>query len=145
MERGFTVNAPTVVSEVIDGEAVIMNLKIGHYFSTDGSGGLIWNGIERGMSRDRILALLQATYDGAPAAIAQDLDRFLGELLAHELVRESEAASGAHADSPSPGTRRAFVAPTLNVFTDMKDLLLLDPIHDVDEVGWPTVKPPGGA
>ena len=22
-------------------------------------------------------------------------------------------------------------------FTDMQDLLLLDPIHDVDETGWP--------
>jgi hypothetical protein len=23
----------------------------------------------------------------------------------------------------------------------MKDLLLLDPIHDVDETGWPAAKP----
>jgi len=33
-----------------------------------------------------------------------------------------------------------FRAPVLNVYADMKDLLLLDPIHDVDEVGWPTPK-----
>jgi hypothetical protein len=26
----------------------------------------------------------------------------------------------------------------LGVHPDMQDLLLLDPIHDVDEVGWPT-------
>jgi hypothetical protein len=27
--------------------------------------------------------------------------------------------------------------PVLNKYTDMQDLLLLDPIHEVDERGWP--------
>jgi hypothetical protein len=27
--------------------------------------------------------------------------------------------------------------PKLEKYTDMEDLLLLDPIHDVQEVGWP--------
>jgi hypothetical protein len=27
----------------------------------------------------------------------------------------------------------------LQKFTDMQDLLLLDPIHEVDESGWPRV------
>jgi len=36
-----------------------------------------------------------------------------------------------------------FAPPVLEVYTDMQDLLLLDPIHDVDEtVGWPSPKPP---
>jgi hypothetical protein len=34
----------------------------------------------------------------------------------------------------------AFVAPVLHKHTDMQDLLLLDPIHEVDETGWPSVK-----
>jgi hypothetical protein len=25
----------------------------------------------------------------------------------------------------------------MSVYTDMEELLLLDPIHDVDETGWP--------
>jgi hypothetical protein len=28
-------------------------------------------------------------------------------------------------------------APTLEVFTDMQDLLLFDPIHEVGPEGWP--------
>lgn len=31
--------------------------------------------------------------------------------------------------------------PVLEVFADMQDLLLLDPIHDIDEVGWPVARP----
>jgi hypothetical protein len=30
--------------------------------------------------------------------------------------------------------------PLLRKYTDMRDLLLLDPIHDVDEQGWPVRK-----
>jgi hypothetical protein len=31
----------------------------------------------------------------------------------------------------------------LERYTDMQELLLLDPIHDVDESGWPHRKVPG--
>src|SRR5713226_281677 len=34
MERFFEVNSPAVVSEIIDCEAVIMNLRSGNYYST---------------------------------------------------------------------------------------------------------------
>ena len=30
-----------------------------------------------------------------------------------------------------------FVPPTLEKYTDMQDLVLLDPVHEVDERGWP--------
>ena len=33
-----------------------------------------------------------------------------------------------------------FTPPKVNKYSDMQDLLLLDPIHDVDEKGWPESK-----
>ena len=30
-----------------------------------------------------------------------------------------------------------YTAPKLATYSDLQDLLLLDPIHDVDETGWP--------
>jgi hypothetical protein len=33
-----------------------------------------------------------------------------------------------------------FEAPVLQKYTDMQDLLLLDPIHDTDETGWPNIR-----
>jgi len=35
--------------------------------------------------------------------------------------------------------RPPFTKPELHKFTDMQDLLLFDPIHEVDESGWPNV------
>ena len=33
--------------------------------------------------------------------------------------------------------RLGYVAPTLQKYSDMQDLLLIDPVHEVDETGWP--------
>jgi hypothetical protein len=35
------------------------------------------------------------------------------------------------------------VPPVLERYTDMQELLFLDPIHDVDESGWPHRKVEG--
>ncbi len=35
-----------------------------------------------------------------------------------------------------------YVAPVLESFTDMQDLILLDPIHEVDAAGWPNTATP---
>ena len=47
------------------------------------------------------------------------------------------------APPPSAGASRTgdFVPPMLARFNNMSDLLLLDPIHDVDEQGWPRERP----
>jgi hypothetical protein len=34
--------------------------------------------------------------------------------------------------------------PAISVYKDMQDLFLLDPIHDVNEAGWPSYQPPAG-
>jgi hypothetical protein len=39
------------------------------------------------------------------------------------------------------GEPAAFEPPLLEKFTDMEDLLLLDPVHEVDGRGWPHPAP----
>ena len=147
MDRLFRVNNPAVVAEIIDGEAVIMNLKSGNYFSTEDIGSVVWQWIEDGLTFGQMLDLMNKRFTAERERIEPALAQFLNDLLSHELIRE-EATEGARVAAPAldplanlPG----FSAPVLNVHADMKDLLLIDPIHDVSEVGWPTAKPEGGA
>jgi hypothetical protein len=42
--------------------------------------------------------------------------------------------------SQMDGKQQEFSRPILTKYTDMKELLLLDPIHEVDETGWPNPK-----
>ena len=40
-----------------------------------------------------------------------------------------------------PSMRNEWTAPQFDEYTDMWDLIKLDPIHEADEVGWPIAKP----
>lgn len=139
------VNSPSVVSEVIEGEAVIMNLTTGRYFSCQGVGGEMWGLIEQGVTRDQILSHVQARYSVESDTLGQAVTEFLSALREHELIKEEPGHLSETVDeSPSAemGEKATFQMPALNVYSDMEDLLLLDPIHDVDETGWPQPKPP---
>jgi hypothetical protein len=35
---------------------------------------------------------------------------------------------------------RQYQAPTIERFDDLEELLVLDPIHEVDEAGWPVTR-----
>ena len=141
----FRVNTPTVTHETIDGEAVIINLDSGNYYSLVEAGSLIWALVDRGASASEVHELLQQSYQGD----ATDIDRGVQELLAqlqqeNLIVPVDEAAAADLADvlpSSNGHEKPSFNAPSLNKFSDMQELLLLDPIHDVDEAGWPKPVP----
>jgi hypothetical protein len=130
-----------VVSETIDGEVVIMNLTSGNYYSSDCVGAVIWGWIEEGKTLGEVEQLARGRYDAAPAVMGGALAVFLDRLLEEKLIRETTEppipAAGIQPEADAPSTKEPFAAPELHVYKDMQDLLLLDPIHDVDETGWP--------
>jgi hypothetical protein len=149
MERMLKINAPSVVGEIIDGEAVIMDLASGHYFSAQHVGCEIWRSLEQGAARSAIVQSLLVMYEAPETDVASAVNAFVNDLIERKLVVEVE-------NTPPPSTtngaahsngarRRDFAPPVLNAYTDMEDLLLLDPIHDVDDAGWPMPKPTDGA
>jgi hypothetical protein len=143
MESILKVNAPAVVAEIIDGEAVIMDLASGHYFSTRHVGCDIWRGVERGLTRSSIARTLVARYEVDESAAGAAVDMFVRDLLERNLVVEVSASAG-NGDAPeaesAAARRRDFAPPVLEAYSDMEEMLLLDPIHDVDAAGWPMPK-----
>lgn len=143
MEPALRVNSPAVVAEVIDGEAVIMDLASGHYFSTQHVGCDIWRAIELGASRTSIVSSLVSAYDVEPDVASAAVATFVNELVERNLVIESNGYPESRQPPIQPNDRRLpFASPILNSYTDMEELLLLDPIHDVDQSGWPMPKAP---
>jgi hypothetical protein len=143
VDRSYNINAPSVVAEIIDGEAVIMDLRSGRYFSAQDVGSRVWEWIEQGRSRAEMLRMLGEAFDAEPGELARGVDAFIADLVSHELVMELPAhANGNVPEARANGAARRsdFAPPVLNVYTDMRDLLLLDPIHEVDEGGWPLPK-----
>ena len=141
MESSSTwrIAAPSVLSETVDGEAIIVNLDTGAYYSLTGMGAEIWDLLQAGASLETLLSWTNEHYAGEPQQIAAGVTALIEELLAEQLVLpgDAPAAKPDLTASPSPADRPAFVKPALEKFTDMADLLLLDPIHEVDAEGWP--------
>jgi hypothetical protein len=144
--QGFRVNSPQVVCETIDGEVVIVHLEKGYYYSLLNTGAEVWSRIERGIDSHSIIREITQVYDGSAEEIATAIEEFLEHLQREQLIIADATVESVSTDNNSPEiaeitNKRRFEKPMLEKFTDMEDLLLLDPIHEVDvEAGWPNVK-----
>jgi hypothetical protein len=141
MGERFRVNAPAVVSEVIDGEAIVMRLDTGTYYSLAGAGAELWGLLGRSLDVPAIVDWACATFDGPREAIAEAVHALVAELAAEGLLVVAGDPAPAGAAVPAIGPRRPFERPVVNRYTDMQELLLVDPIHEVDEAGWPHPPP----
>jgi hypothetical protein len=135
----YRVNSPQVINETIDGEAIMINLATGSYYSLDRVGGDVWSLLEAALPVDDIVAELSRRYEATEDDIRRGVDDLLERLWGEELVLPCDDAEPVRAVSPqsTPAERSPFRAPKLEKFTDMQDLILLDPVHEVDSRGWP--------
>jgi hypothetical protein len=137
----FVVSRPDVVGSVVDGEVVAINLVTGSYYNIAGSGTDVWATVERVASTDEVIARLANRYEHPVEEIAAAVTPFMDELLVEGLIRPAgNAETEQRADEPLSEVGGAFSPPVLEKFTDMEDLLLVDPVHDVSERGWPHVE-----
>ncbi len=144
MSDCYEVNAPLALGEIIRGEAILLHLQRGNYFSTHGSGALIWAGIEQRATLGEIAQALLAHYGRTEPEPLDVVRSFVSELASHDLIRVCDpSAPGPVVVPPSLDPEQDI--PSLEVYTDMQDLLLLDPIHGVDEMGWPLPPRQGAA
>jgi Coenzyme PQQ synthesis protein D (PqqD) len=142
-EKWYRVNKPSVIQEVLDGEAVIVNLATGSYYSTEQSGATIWSLLAQGTTVPDIVAHLRMHHTDVPTDVDGLVKQWLDVLESESLVvgeplEEAAANQGQTGLATEEGTTKTpFMEPKIEKYTDMEDLLLLDPIHDVQQTGWP--------
>jgi hypothetical protein len=141
--QSLRINLERVAHETIDGEVIIINLDTGTYYNLVDVALDIWQGLEVGATVDQIADALCGVYGITMDASREAVDGFLASLLAEEILALADDA--AEPTSPpfqlADRTGRTFMPPVLTTHTNMSDLLMLDPIHDVDEQGWPSAPP----
>lgn len=143
----FRVNRPKVINETIDGEAVMIDFDSGNYYSLNRPGADILGLIESRATLGQIIEGVSYRYKGSPEDIEEAVSRLVAELQRETLIvpdtegqLENNPGPEARVETITEADRLNFEAPVLERFTDMQDLLLLDPIHETDEAGWPSVK-----
>lgn len=131
-------NKPTVISETIEGETIIIHLGTGTYYSLEGTGADVWSALESSITAREIADRLEARYDVEGDEALQAVESVLTDLSTEELVRQADGEPVAAPEPAAPvAERQEFVPPKLAKYTDMQDIILLDPVHEVDERGWP--------
>jgi len=132
-----------VISETVGGETIIVNLASGHYFNLQGTAVEVWDGVAREEATDAIVARLSASYAAADGEIEEAVHRLLADLAAAELITPEDDGATAPVAHVAPAARTnghdlpPFTAPSFTTYTDMQDIILLDPVHEVDARGWP--------
>jgi len=143
----FRVNTPTVTHDTIDGESVVINLETGNYYSLQGTGAEIWALIVKNATMEQMIETLSGRYHGPRAKIVNGLSQLLDELQREQLIVLSgswvptEWMNSAEVPTATSEDKPDFQFPELQKFTDMQELLLVDPIHEVDAAGWPRANP----
>jgi hypothetical protein len=129
------------VHETLAGETIVIHLTTGIYFSITGSGSEIWNLLGARKSVPQICVELARRHDCREEDIRAQVEDFLADLEREDLIESAadlvDPSNHVAGDSPvSPDTANgAWVPPRLERFDDMRDFLLVDPIHEVDEGG----------
>lgn len=143
----FRVNRPQVVHETIDNEVVLIDFDTGNYYSLDRVGADVWGFVEGGATVRQIVDGIACRYDGNHGDMEAAVRRLLTELLQENLVVREETEEAEDTESHAPQDeaghqteKLGFEVPFLQKYSDMQELLLLDPIHEVDETGWPSIK-----
>ena len=134
----YVVNAPSVISEVIDGETIVLNFESGHYYSFNPSASEIWLSLAAGHTVGSMADRVASRFGVEASAIRRQIEDFIHGLEAESLIRRAQ--DGLALSPPSAadgGPSGAFAPPAFEKFTDMEELLLLDPIHEVGDTGWP--------
>jgi len=134
---GYVTN-PQAMHETIDGETIVIDLSTGTYYSLRGSGSAIWSAVASGASVEAIIDRLETAYEASPGEIAAATEEFLSELEVEQLIARANGARPGTASPPAlPETRSPFEKPQLEKYEDMQDIIMLDPVHMVDDKGWP--------
>jgi hypothetical protein len=140
-DQRFRLGGPGVVHETVDEETIIVNLDTGSYYDLNATGACIFQGLARSASVAEIVSDLEKTYGIDPTRASVDVQKLVAQLLDEQLIVSAIDGNGQvrPEDGPGPAAAgtRSYIAPALGKHTDMQELLLLDPVHDVDETGWP--------
>lgn len=134
----FVPNTAEVAAKVLDGEAILINLSTGTYFSIDKAGCKIWEMIEKGYNQREITEAVVTLYDVPLEKAKTDVESLISELIKENLIMVTDdSRSVAKYQMPSSGQKLPYDQPKLNIYRDMADLLALDPpMPKLDNAPW---------
>ena len=143
--RHFRLNEPDVSAEDFKTEILAVNLKNGYYYSLRDGAIPLWRLILEGCDLETASRWLADVYPAHATEVQQDATELVANLENASLICETTVPAVVAPQNPPAWLSTlpaAYAKPVVETYTEMQDLLLLDPVHDVDEAGWPHERVP---
>jgi len=125
---------PGVVSQEFEDETIVIRLDTGMYYSFNPAAAAVW----RLACAGHALADVIHACRGSAAAVNGNIADVWGRLVRAELIRPALPGADVPAEAPALTLKSP---PRMTEYADMQELFALDPVHDVDESGWPSTQP----
>ena len=126
----YRVKSQAVIYEYLEDEIVLANLETGIYYSIRFTGVPIWMGL---MAKEELKTIVFSASEKYQKDCKEQIEAFVRHLIEEDLLTEGESQAGFDFQWPEQWSD-----PCLEKYEEMKNLLALDPIHEVDELGWPS-------
>jgi len=131
---------PDCIADNFGDEVVVLNLVSGVYFSLRDLAAAVWRDLAAGHPVGSLISSIDRVDGGIAEATVKLIDNF-------ERAGLMRRASPRPVETVEPESmalvHRGEARLTIESFEDMKDLILSDPIHDVDDqIGWPAPRDP---
>jgi len=133
LDQSYRLNAPNCISEAVEDDLIVINLGTGRYYNMRGSSVLAWHALMDGHAP---VALIQANQWDADHLTA--FEQFIAQLVSENLIVAAPTSSHENL-APIIAVQSSEDGFRLDIFTDMEEILGLDPIHEADNqgTGWP--------
>lgn len=131
-------NKEEITAKIIDGEAIIINISTGVYYSMDNVGAALWNMIEKEYTLQECITEIVNQYDVTNETAKTDAERLASDLLKENLVAtlDNENHHGAKPELVQ-NPKSPYESPKLNIYRDMEELLALDPpTPGLEKIVW---------
>jgi hypothetical protein len=137
----YQIDRSRIIFEQFEDETVLVNTETGYYYSLSNTGSEILKLLEDGCSVAELPTILfggSTADDQRPATVEGFVERLAEESIITARASDAPSQSDEEQRAPVYAAGVDFVPPVLERFDEVRDLLLIDPIHQVDqEYGWP--------
>ncbi len=129
--------------ERLDGEIIAIDFLSGKYGSFIGpSADLLWL-VQLGVPRQKWVKLLEDSFVSLPATeeLEREVESFLQSMTELGIIEPAGQLDGIVESLPADYVRGIWTTPVYAIEDDLVDLLIIDPIHDTSDDGWPQAAP----
>lgn len=139
----YILNEEKMFYDDSEGQLIIINFATGVYYSFDKMSSAVMQDLVAGTEPEMILKGLQDLND-CPDNIEDKLFEFINKLKDLEIIIAQEGNSEANQPVYEQEISADGYEFAVDGFEEIADLLLMDPIHEVNEdMGWPVKKNAG--